>query len=530
MKKLCVIASLMLFVVLGQAQDLKPSKDKSTKKYGYVNKAKEWVIEAQFDKAKKFDEGIAEVIMDDKVGLINETGTYITEPKYDNIASFKDGFAEVKLDKKIGIIGNTGKEIIAPKYDKIDKFINHIAIVELDKKEGLVSDEGKEILVPTFDKINDFKEGIAIVENGENKGIVQENGKVILDAKYIEVEKKNDFIYAQNTMGWGIFKSDGAVLFEPQFIDKPNFNSTGISTVAINGKVGGSTMKKYGIISSDGTYKLACDHLTLDEEDGWYFAIHVEKGWMVYNSDFSILRDNIDALQKCNRNYFNNGICAYKQNGKWGFVNKNFETVVPFNFDNIHYDGFKNGYCAVEVDSKWGFINPDGSYKFKPKYTEIASGFMNVAGTKAALVWIGKKKYSLAEDGSQKLLEDHTPAPAAAPTAGKSASTLTTATKSTAANNNWILGKWTVYEEKVGVVRKGTKCQTRYYNFTSKNSVTVNKFESHSYKYKDEQKSYSISNGTLTIGTLKLRMVSISADKKSMTLSGPLGTYWKVRK
>lgn len=49
---------------------------------------------------QKIDEGIAEVIMDDKVGLINETGTYITEPKYDNIASFKDGFAEVKLDKK----------------------------------------------------------------------------------------------------------------------------------------------------------------------------------------------------------------------------------------------------------------------------------------------------------------------------------------------------------------------------------------------------------------------------------------------
>ena len=88
---------------------LKPSKDKSTKKYGYVNKAKEWVIDAQFDKAKKFDEGIAEVILDGKVGLINETGSYLTEPKYDNIASFKDGLAEVKLNKKIGLIDKTGQ-------------------------------------------------------------------------------------------------------------------------------------------------------------------------------------------------------------------------------------------------------------------------------------------------------------------------------------------------------------------------------------------------------------------------------------
>jgi len=535
MKRLHLLTLLIFSIVLLQAQDLKPSKDKATKKYGYINKSKEWVIKAQFDKAKKFSDGAAEVIMNDKVGLINTSGEYIVEPKYDDIASFKDGFAEVKLNKKIGLVDKTGKEIVSPKYDKIDKFINNIAVVELDDKKGLITIEGTEILAPQFGKINGFKDGIAIVENGDKKGMIKEDGTIILDANYQDIANSGDQILAQSNSVWGVFKADGKPVFEPQFLAKPNFNGAGNATVMINGKAANTNidMKKYGVISRDGTYKLKCEHFSLDFEDNWYFAIHETKGWIIYNSDFSVVKENIDGLQKCGKNYFNNGICAYKSGEKWGFIDKNFKVVIPCNFDKIYHEGFNNGYCAVQVGDKWGFIKPDGSYKFQPTYTEVDAGFKNIGGTKTATVWEGKKKYALKEDGTKTLMEDLTPPPATTTTTTTSSSSSNTSAQNTTAtpeNNDWLLGKWNVYEEKVGTIQKGTSCKTHYYNFTSKRSVTVNEYDSYSMKYKDNVKSCTINGTAITIGTLKCKATNISADKRSMTITGPLGTYWKVKK
>ncbi|PKP22190.1 MAG: hypothetical protein CVU05_05045, partial [Bacteroidetes bacterium HGW-Bacteroidetes-21] len=91
------------------AQNLSPKKDKATKKYGFVNKADEWVIQPTYDDADKFKDGIAHIYTNKKAGLITEAGVILIEPRFDDIEKFKDDIAIVKDNKKYGFIDNTGK-------------------------------------------------------------------------------------------------------------------------------------------------------------------------------------------------------------------------------------------------------------------------------------------------------------------------------------------------------------------------------------------------------------------------------------
>ena len=90
----CLLA--LSVVLAASAQDLKPVKDKQTKKFGYQAKDKSWVIPPQFDGAKRFVDGYAEVEMDGLKGLIDANGDWVLEAAYDRIDKFdKNGLCEL---------------------------------------------------------------------------------------------------------------------------------------------------------------------------------------------------------------------------------------------------------------------------------------------------------------------------------------------------------------------------------------------------------------------------------------------------
>ena len=55
-----------------------------------------------------------------------------------------------------------------------------------------------------------------------------------------------------------------------------------------------------------------------------------------------------------------------KDNGKWGYINKNGEFIIEPQFDNA--DNFSEGYACVELDGKWGYINNKGKFVIKPQF------------------------------------------------------------------------------------------------------------------------------------------------------------------
>ena len=160
----------LIYSFSAQAQDLKPVKDKATKKYGYQAKKKAWVIAPAFDDAKKFRDGFAEVEMNGRIGLINVDGAFVIPPEYDNIGKFdKNGYCEL-TQKRNGV-----------------KF----------------------------------------------RGVADMSGRIIIpvSAISVDVDRSGEFIYAKyntdvpgfRTEGlWGVYDNQGQQLFSPQFSCPPS--------------------------------------------------------------------------------------------------------------------------------------------------------------------------------------------------------------------------------------------------------------------------------------------------------------------
>lgn len=101
---------------------------------------------------------------------------------------------------------------------------------------------------------------------------------------------------------------------------------------------------------------------------------------------------------------FNGGeLAPFKQNGMWGYLNRNGKVVVKPKFENAY--GFNFGFAAVKVNGKWGFINPDGKLEIPAVFdSDTYGGFGGFSDCGIATIpWLGKYRYI---DKSGKFISD----------------------------------------------------------------------------------------------------------------------------
>ena len=164
---------------------------KENGKYGYkVLGTNEIFIQAKYDSAYSFREGLASVKLDGKYGYIDKIGKEIIPLKYDLVESFSEGLARVKLDGKWEFIDKTGKEIAPLKYDYVDSFSEGLAWVKLDGKYGFIDKTGKEVIPLKYDDTYSFSEGLASVKLDGKYRFIDKTGKEVIPFKY---DKANSF-------------------------------------------------------------------------------------------------------------------------------------------------------------------------------------------------------------------------------------------------------------------------------------------------------------------------------------------------
>lgn len=67
--------------------------------YGYINKQGEWVIRPKYDDARSFDNGLAEVVIDEKYGYINSKGEEVIPCKYDKYGGYFVNDSTIQMNK-----------------------------------------------------------------------------------------------------------------------------------------------------------------------------------------------------------------------------------------------------------------------------------------------------------------------------------------------------------------------------------------------------------------------------------------------
>ena len=199
----------MLLSLAASAQDMKPVKDKATKKYGYQAKGKVWVIEPQFDAAAKFDKnGMAEVKVNGRTGIIDGQGTFIIPPEYDNISKFdKFGYCELMQKsgsvKYRGIADLTGRIVLPLEFRDVAVsrdgrlFFGEkdapVAGFGYERLWGIYDAAAREVFAPQFYIRPSFNDGYAIATDGVKrlKGIICEDGTVPVPFEYLAITRSS---------------------------------------------------------------------------------------------------------------------------------------------------------------------------------------------------------------------------------------------------------------------------------------------------------------------------------------------------
>ena len=86
--------------------------------YYYIAEDASW-RDGYFEKAERYQHGIAAVRKGGKWGIINRNGLNLISNKYDQITTFESGFAKVQLSQFVGLADLNGKLIIPPEYEYI---------------------------------------------------------------------------------------------------------------------------------------------------------------------------------------------------------------------------------------------------------------------------------------------------------------------------------------------------------------------------------------------------------------------------
>lgn len=221
---LCLLAALVALPIA--AQDLKPVRDKQTKKYGYQAKNKTWVIEPRFDGASRFNDGFAEVTIDGYKGLIDETGELILPAEYDDIKKFdKNGLCEVMRKE-----GRT-------------------------KLRGVADRSGRIIIPVDCHSVN-----------------IPKNGGLITAQRPARDE------WLEGSLLWGVYEMDGTELFAPQFLSAPSFsNGTGIAKSALTGLT--------GIVSDTGKVLLPFEFLAISHSGNHFHTLGTDFTRTTWDAD-----------------------------------------------------------------------------------------------------------------------------------------------------------------------------------------------------------------------------------------------------
>ena len=144
--------------------------DKESRKWGFVDKDLNYVIEPQFDAIGCYSvDGIVGAKQGGLWGIINKTGKYILEPQFkdDELEGYDQGTLVVSKDGKIRLVNVKKAEFLETEYDEFFGMTGGKAIVGKDSSIYLNSMENKEIFLMNKPSgiLYDIYEGNAIGNN-----------------------------------------------------------------------------------------------------------------------------------------------------------------------------------------------------------------------------------------------------------------------------------------------------------------------------------------------------------------------------
>jgi hypothetical protein len=159
-------------------------------KWGYIGRDGELAIEATYDGAGAFSEGLAPVAIQGEWGYIDRQGRQVIPCQYLAAWPFSGGFGLVKEStaegSRWGYIDRFGTAVIPTQYIAAQSFAEGLAAVKrgsLSEPWGFIDHRGETVIPPRFDHVAPFRGGLARVEIAGKIGYIDRSGRWIWEPR-----------------------------------------------------------------------------------------------------------------------------------------------------------------------------------------------------------------------------------------------------------------------------------------------------------------------------------------------------------
>ncbi len=342
-------------------------------KYGLIDFSGNQVLDSEYDEIYSL-KGILKTLIikkDGKYGLYNTLSkTIVINPTYTSIQPFgttyTDGYIVEDENKMFGLVGSEGRIILENKYNEIMKVSGQDKyVVKEGIKTKLISKDGTTLLESGFDEIISINGENLIIKNAGKYGVITQNGTTIIDAGYDIIKPCfGDYYIVSTSNKYGIINTLKETVIDIKYEDISYRNDIA-SLVCENSDY------TTDIYTRDLKYVLTGTINKVDTELG-YIRIRTDSDYKYYNFQYQEI-SSIDALK-------NNTLFLVKENGKYGYVNKENKKVVDCIYDDANEQN-KYGFCAVKKDGKWGVLQSNGAVLLEPSVDLENNIYIDFIGT-----------------------------------------------------------------------------------------------------------------------------------------------------
>ena len=302
-------------------------------------------------------------------GYIDNTGQIAIEPQFDWVGKFSEGLAAVMIEERIGYINRNGELVIEPQFDydqEIDGFeyfSEGLAVVSFQDREydsfqkGYIDNRGRLAIAPQFDQAYPFSEGIARVEvltgNRLRYSFIDRTGKIVFSHPSASEARDccEGLAAVIDVIGrWGYIDKTGNLVIKPrfnpvlEFTTPPGKFSQGLAAVgADNGT------RRWGYINPIGEFAI---QPRFDSGYAGCGCFSEGLAWVTVGCE----PEKRDITT-----------------GQYGYINQKGKFVIKPIFDFAAE--FSGGLAKVQIDDsssfdrgKWGYINKSGQFVWEWVY------------------------------------------------------------------------------------------------------------------------------------------------------------------
>jgi DNA polymerase III subunit epsilon len=257
----------------------------------------------------------------------------VIECRYDQAYHFKGDYAKVLYEGRYRYVNKRGDREIVPNENSSSTALKGASIQQPGRgyseylyMYGFINTESDDLVVLPFiyQHITEFHNGIAVVKKNNKCGFINIHGEELTPFIYSFIS------YKENFYGWHIIYLD----------------------------------KKCGYIDRN-TFSFPIP------------LIYDNIGW--FRNDPDVKEDDTDE------NHIFGAIARAKKDGKWGFINRNGDEVISFNYEDIK--DISEGLWGIKNEAKWGFINFHGEEEIPITYEDIGEFSQGLAAVKKNGKW-----------------------------------------------------------------------------------------------------------------------------------------------